>query len=169
MWLLGAVVLVLSLVGCAKVPPDTSAEVAALRAEIARIQKGEPIAVLSPPPDMTEAPDCLVSVVDFSTQIDSDLLGKRLVLSVKVKNNSPHRVKAWRAVMHIYDAFGSDIASGGVREETSSIQTGKTATTTFEFRDNRFIPDEPFDRIAVLSKENTVVKLTDCTLSYGTK
>jgi len=111
-------------------------------------------------------PACQLQVVDFSTELEGNFV-KTWQLSLKVKNLSPQRVRAWKATLIISNAFGAEILSTHVEESSTPIAPGKTATSHFGLRDNPYIHDDPFDRVSVQSRENMTMRLDACDLVFG--
>jgi hypothetical protein len=70
-------------------------------------------------------------------------------------------IKAWRATLVIKNSFGETILTSQVTDGTAAIGPGQTAEAPYIWEDNRFISDEPFDRLMAYDASNLVIALTD--------
>ena len=86
------------------------------------------------------------------------------VLTLYVKNNTTKRIKAWKALVVIKNAFGDVLFRTRLTDGTANIAIGETEKASFSWEDNQFIVDEPYDKILSYSKENLKIELKDIKL-----
>lgn len=111
-----------------------------------------------------------LELVDFETKqlpvnINVSRFSAEAVLTLKVKNNTPKRIKAWKAVVVVRNAFGDVLLRARLTDGTADIAPRATEEASFSWEDNRFIDDEPYDKLVAYSKENLRLELTEVQLS----
>ena len=111
-----------------------------------------------------------LELVDFETKhlpvdVNVSRFSAEVVLTLKVRNNTQERIKAWKAVIIIKNAFGDLLFRVQLTDGTANIAPGQTRGASFSWEDNQFIDGEPYDKLVAYSKENMRVQLTEVQLS----
>jgi uncharacterized protein YgiM (DUF1202 family) len=111
-----------------------------------------------------------LELMDFETKllpvnVNVSRFSAEAVLTLKVKNNTQTRIKAWKAVVIVKNAFGDVLLRARLTDGTADIAAGATEEASFSWEDNQFIDDEPYDKLAAYSKENLRLELTEVQLS----
>lgn len=111
-----------------------------------------------------------LELIDFDTKrlpvnYDVSMYSPEAVLTLKVRNNTQKRIKAWKAVVIIKNAFGDVLFRARLTDGTANIGPGETEQASFSWEDNQFIEDEPYDKLVAYSEENLRVELTEVQLS----
>ncbi len=118
-----------------------------------------------PPPLATK---CDVSIEGFDISREAGEYERHFaVLSLRVKNNSDKRVKAWRLAISIRDTFGTEQVAVQLTDGQANVAPGMTDKASFKFEDNQFIEDEPYDNLVAYSPENLTVTIKQCQVSLA--
>lgn len=103
-------------------------------------------------------------VKDLPVNTNVSRYSAEAVLTLYVINNTTKRIKAWRALVVIKNAFGDVLFRTRLTDGTANIAIGGTEKASFRWKDNQFIAGEPYDKILSYSKENLKIELKDIKL-----
>lgn len=114
-----------------------------------------------------EGPD--LELVDFETKrlpvnYDASRYSAEAVLTLMVKNNTSQRIKAWKGLLIVKNAFGDVLFRVRLTDGTANIAPGQIAEASYSWEDNQFIDDEVYDKLVAYSKENLRLDLTEVQL-----
>ena len=88
----------------------------------------------------------------------------KAVLTLYLKNNTSKRIKAWRALIIVKNAFGDVLFRARLTDGSANIPPGGTEKASFSWEDNQFIDDEPYDKLVAYSKENIKIEIKEVQL-----
>ncbi len=81
-----------------------------------------------------------------------------------VKNNTSQRIKAWKALLIVKNAFGDVLFRTRLTAGKANIAAGQIAEARYQWEENQFIGDEPYDNLVAYSKENLRLELSEIQL-----
>ena len=110
-----------------------------------------------------------LELVDFETKrlpvnYDASRYSAEAVLTLMVKNNTSQRIKAWKGLLIVKNAFGDVLFRVRLTDGTANIAPGQIAEASYSWEDNQFIDDEVYDKLVAYSKENLRLDLTEVQL-----
>jgi len=110
-----------------------------------------------------------LELVDFETKrlpvdYDASRYSPQAMLTLMVKNNTSKRIKAWKGLLIVKNAFGDILFRTRLTDGTANIHPGQIAKASYSWEDNQFVDDEPYDKLVVYSKENLRLELTEAQL-----
>jgi hypothetical protein len=87
-------------------------------------------------------------------------------LELVVRNNTNQQVRAWRAVLVARDPFGEEMFRVELTGGRANIPPGDVREARFQFDDNEFIENEPYDYLAAYDSNTIDLLLTDIQVAY---
>ena len=88
----------------------------------------------------------------------------KAILTLYLKNNTSKRIKAWKALIIVKNAFGDVLFRARLTDGSANIPPGGTEKASFSWEDNQFIDDEPYDKLVAYSKENIKIEIKEVQL-----
>jgi hypothetical protein len=110
-----------------------------------------------------------LELVSFQTKrlpvdYEASRFSPEAVLELSVRNNTSQRIKAWKALLTVKNAFGDVLFRVRLTDGTANIESGQSKKASFGWEDNQFIDGEPYDKLVAYSKENLRLELTEIQL-----
>ncbi|MBT5307562.1 MAG: hypothetical protein HON76_22160 [Candidatus Scalindua sp.] len=82
-------------------------------------------------------------------------------LTLMIKNNTDKLIKAWRATLAVENPFGDILFRIQLTDGTANIKPRQIEKANFDWEDNMFITDEPYDQLLSFDKGNLKLKLSE--------
>jgi len=113
--------------------------------------------------------DIKLQLIDFEIDClpenyDLNRFRPSVKLTLHLKNNTVRRIKAWRVTLIAENSFGDILFKSRLTDGTADIKKENIEKSSFIFKDNIFIDDQPYDKLVSYSKENLKISITDIQL-----
>lgn len=103
----------------------------------------------------------------FPQDFSAGRLSDAVQLTLMLKNKTDKRIRAWKALLTVYNSFNEKLFSCELSSGRSDISLGKTEAAHFSWEDNIFINKEPYDYLSGYSAENLKLVLSDVKVVQG--
>ena len=82
-------------------------------------------------------------------------------LTLTIRNNTSQAISAWRAQVYFTDPFGDDMFQIQLTSGRANISPNDISEARFDFEDNQFINDEPYDNLAQFDGSSIGIRFED--------